>query len=339
MAPTLHDIARETGLSIATVSKCINGKTIRPENKKLIDEAIERLHYIRDDSARAMKTQSTGLVGIIVPSMKTIMIPEIARACSDALLENGYYPVLIVTHGDEELEKRYLRKFASYHFAGVISMPSCTDIETYRLLDANNIPYVFFEQNVPGVNANMVEFVCEEATRHMISMVKAAGHQNGAVIFGNENAQAFQTRSAGLRSLLTEFGYFIPDERIVFAKDTTILCGRDEMRKLLAMPERPSIVLCAGEELTIGAYSAIRQSELRIPDDISIIGIKNSPNFDFTSPLTISCLLQPNCQLALACVDRLFELMKEKEDGTSSEPTHTAIELEFIPGDTIANKN
>lgn len=333
---TIRDIAKETGLSIATVSKCLNGQQVKPENKAAIDEAVERLHYLPNASARSMRTQSTKIIALIVPTMKIIMIPEITMVCSEILIENGYYPIVCVTNGDPEIEKNYLLKCASHNVDGIISMPTCTDIDIYKKLDANGIPYVFFEQYVPGMDANTVRFSGIDAAEEMVTAVHAAGHEHGAVIFGHRHAQAFQSRFSILKSVVEKHGYILPPEYVIFT-ETNIISGNHAMKQLLALPEPPTVVFCLGEELTIGAYSALRQTDLIIPDDIALIGLKNTTNIDFTEPLSITCLMQPNEQLGKACVTRLLELLKMKENGTDStkEHVHITIPVKFVPGDTL----
>lgn len=337
MGCTIRDIAKETGLSIATVSKCINGKSVKPENRQLIEDAITKLRYLSDGTARAMRTQSTRLVVIIIPTLTNVMIPEIVSRCEALLIENGYYPVLCVTHGDAEMEKKYILKFASHHIDGIISMPSCTDVDIYRTLDANCIPYVFFEQTVLGMDANIIHLSGEYAIEEMTIAVRSAGHKNGGVIFGQRNNQAFQRRFARLKSIINKYGYHIPNEQIEYT-DATVMGGRIAMNKLLALPDRPTVVFCLGEELTVGAFNAIKQNGLRIPEDMALIGIRNTNVLDAISPdLTVSALREPTEKLAEACVRRLMDLieMKKRNEDITSNRIHEHIQLEFVPGQTI----
>ena len=334
---TIRDIARETGLSIATVSKCLNGQQVKPENKEAIFAAVDRLHYLPNGTARSMRTQSNKLIPIIVPTMAHVMIPETVMECSRLLIKQGYYPTVCVTGGDPELEKSYLLKLASHQMEGILSMPTCTDEKIYRCLDVNGIPYVFFEQDVPGMEANTVHLSGDVAIAALAEAARDAGHRLGGAILGHKDSQACQRQYGKIKSIINSYGYYPSDDYVIFT-DFTVKGGQEAMSRLLALPEPPSIVFCLGEELTVGAYGSIMHHGLKIPDNIGLIGIQNTSVLDAVSPeLKISALVEPTDTLAKVCVDRLLELIRLKSEGknVTENIIHKKIPLEYIRGDTI----
>ena len=126
MATTIKDIAKKTGLGLATISSYLNGGNVREKNRILIEEAIEELHFEVNEIARGLKTNRTRLIGIIIPELNNPFFAEVVAEMEDILRNNGYATMLCDCRTDEKREKEAIEFLKKRRVDGIISMPNKT---------------------------------------------------------------------------------------------------------------------------------------------------------------------------------------------------------------------
>ncbi len=334
MGATMKDIARITGLSIATVSKCINGQTIKEENRILIEKTIEELGYIRDESARSMKTGRSGFIAMIVPTLEISMICEFVRECQSLLIEKGYTPIICISENDEKREQAIISKLDANQVDGMIIVPiSRGTTRAYDFLKNHNLPFVFFDQFIPTYPSNCVALCGDNAVEELMLELKTLGHINIGVVLGLKKLNSFDRRSSIISEYAKKYGLSCPEERIISGG----ISGLDSVKKLMSCNPAPTAIICLSENATVSTYFALQHLGFSVPDDVSLIGTRNGDEINHTLPVDLALLDQPTHRCAKACADTLHDMLKLKYDkqpvcGTSRR---VDVNVEFCRGGTV----
>ncbi len=324
MAATMKDISRMTGLSIATVSKCINGQNVRRENRKLIEDAIEQLGYVRDESARSMKTGRSGIIAIIVPNLEISMICVFVRECQSLLMKKGFVPVVCASENSEEREQELVSRLKASQIDGMIIMPvSRNTTRAYDYLKEQNLPFVFFDQFIPTYPSNCVALRGEKALEELMLEFKEQGHRHIGVMSGALRLAAFERRGARIAEVAERYGI----------KCLELCCGdgAESVNKLMKHENPPTAVICLSEDVTVSAYVELHRMGYSVPADISLVGVRNCPERKGVLPVDLTLFDQPIGRCAEACVDTLHEKLMLKYDklsvGGASKRVDVAVKL------------
>lgn len=334
MAATMKDISRITGLSIATVSKCINGQNIKEENRILIEKAIEELGYVRDESARSMKTGRSGIIAIIVPTLEISMICVFVRECQSLIMEKGLIPIICVSENSEKREQELVSKLKANQVDGMIIMPVSRDsTRAYDYLKDHNLPFIFFDQFIPTYPSNCVALRGDSAIEKLILELKQLGHENIGVMLGSNHLAAFDRRAALITKYAEKHGINCPAENMLSGGTSGFEC----VKKLMGHTPSPTAVICLSEDITVSTYVGLSRLGYSVPQDISLIGVRNSSESDSILSIDLTLLDQPTHQCAAACVNTLYEklMLKYDKQSVGGASKRIDINVEFHHGTTI----
>lgn len=267
-------VANAARVSISTVSRSFNHPDlVAPATRKKIDRAVRKLGYIRNRAAQTMHGIRSGTIGLVVPTIDNAIFAEVIQAFSDSVDAHGF-TILIASHGyDLEREYAVLRKFLEHRVDGVALIGQDHSQESYDLLESQAIPamtiWSFDESSQLSCVGADNDLAGRLAAQYLIDL----GHRDIAVIFppvgGNDRARA---RRDGALSILTEKCSDMPDDWIREAR-YSLPDVKDTAISLLNAQRRPTALLCGNDVLATGALYAARQVGLRVPEDISIMGI------------------------------------------------------------------
>ncbi len=337
MSATMKDIARITGLSIATVSKCINGQVIKEENRILIEKAIDELGYIRDESARSMKTGRSDIIAIIVPSLEISMINVFVRECQSLLIEKGLIPVICSSEYSEKREQELISKLKANQVDGMIIMPiSKASTKAYDYLKSHNLPFVFFDQFIPEYPSNCVAVCNDSIVDEVMAELKNLEHDNIGIVLGFQALTSFDRRGATVAKYAEKHGISCPDDYIVTCEHNDRSVIRS-VEHLVNLDPAPTAIICLTESATTSTYLALQHLGYSVPDDISLIGVKNSDTLDYISPVSLSLFNQPILKCAHECVRILSDklVLKYDKQSVGGKSSRVDVPLEFQRGETI----
>ena len=185
MAATIKDIARETGLGYATISAYLNGTNVRPKNKELIEAAIQKLGYVRNEYARGLKTHRSMTIGVLIPELSNTFSTLIVSEMEDELRRHGYGILVCDCRSDPEIEKTSLRFLESKMVDGVIVMPISTDGKVFDLLP-QDLPAVAIDRFTLSDRVSHVLINNREISARATRMLTDHGHRRIALISGSE---------------------------------------------------------------------------------------------------------------------------------------------------------
>ena len=183
MAATIKDIARETGLGYATISAYLNGANVRPKNRELIEAAVKKLGYVRNEYARGLKTHRSMTVGVLIPELSNTFSTTIISAMEDELRGRGYGILVCDCRSDSAIEQKSLQFLQSKMVDGVIVMPMSTDGKIFDSL-AETTPAVAIDRFTLSERVSHVLINNREISVQAVHQLIAGGHRRIALISG-----------------------------------------------------------------------------------------------------------------------------------------------------------
>ena len=279
----MKDIAKELGISQATVSKVLRDHPdIGEKTRQRVLERIKELDYQPNSLARSLVTGRSYLIGLVVPSLLHPFFAEIALALSSAIRASGYSLIVSSSEEDIGLEKEEISRLLGRRLDALVIASSGSDTEQFERMNSKAQLYTLIDRALPGLAANFVgindELAGTLATDHLLDI----GCTRVAHIRGQDNSTGIG-RFEGYKDALRRRGIPYSDDYVVqrnYVDTETTRQGAEAMRQLLERDPRPDGVFCFNDPLAIGAMSTILEAGLRIPEDIALIGCGNLPNND-----------------------------------------------------------
>ena len=275
MSASIKDVAKEAGVSIATVSRVLNDvDVVNEDTKAKVVQAIKKLDYRPNIIARSLKTQRTRTIGIIIPDISSQFYSEIVRGGEDVSNIYDYNIILCNTDLDQAKEIEYIRVLKEKMVDGVIYMSNSLEPEIISLLHNQQIPTVLVETRDKDHTFPSVTIDNEKAAFDAVSYLIAKGNKRIAY-FGSapEYINASADRYLGYKAALEKNGIAYDDKIAKFggvkAKD-----GYETMLQLISEAKFDS-VFCSSDELAMGVINALRENNIKVPEDVDVIGFDN----------------------------------------------------------------
>ena len=315
---TIKDVAKMANVSVATVSRCLNGNGyVGLKSKEAIEQAIRALDYKPNLIARSLSTKQMQTIGLIVPDIMNPFFPELARAIEDTALKAGY--TVILCNSDEQAEKEihYIESLQQKYIAGFIIASNQLTNEQYCKL---NVPIVLldrvFENDVPSVTSNN-QFGAEIATNYLLTRnVKEL-----AFFSGPKNLEPIQQR-------LTGFSQAVAEKNIkthIFESLFDFLHA--EQNAFEALSKYPTIdaVFASSDVIAMGVLKAAHKLGIRVPDELQVIGFDGIAMGEIVTP-SLTTVAQNIYALGEAATNMLVQQIK----GEPLLEKHITIEPKLI---------
>ena len=283
---SLKDLAKELGVSIATVSRALrNSPEIGLEMQAKVKELAKRLNYRPNPFAQSLRKEAPRVIGVVVPNLVTHYYAAVLDGIEDEARKHGYSVFSSNTHEDSEAEVKAIDNFINLHVEGIIAClaQSTTDYSHFEEISNMGIPLVFFgrtclQDKFSSVLANG-DIAAQEATQHLID----TGSKRIAFIGGPNHLDMVRRRKHGYLEALRENR--IPIEReLVVCEKIDFDWALEQTKRLLAMENRPDAILAFNDIITFGAFSGIKEMGLRIPEDVALIGFTDDIHAKYVTP-------------------------------------------------------
>jgi LacI family transcriptional regulator len=320
MNVTIYDVAREASVSMATVSRVVNGNpNVKPTTRKKVLEAIERLGYRPNAVARGLASKKTTTVGVIIPDISNIFFAELARGIED--IATMYKYNIILSNSDQNKEKEFhlLNTMLGKQVDGIVFMGENITPALVEEFDRSPVPIVlaasFDEENaVPSVNINY-----EQATYDaVVSLLEKGNKRIGFVSGPTEEINSVNKKLEGYRRALEGAGISF-DESLLVDSDFTYDSGMEAFEKLWELDEKPTAIFASSDELALGLIHAAQDKGLSIPTDVEVIGFDNTRLATMVRP-TLTTVVQPTYDIGAVAMRLLTKLMNKE-----SVDNHTVI--------------
>ncbi len=313
MPATMKDLARETGLGLATISKYLNGGNVLERNKTLIDDAIRRLDFRVNTLARGLKTNRTMTVGVIIPHFSGLFFTMVAAGVEDALGKHGYGILLCDSETKRRGEREAVEFLVDKQVDGIIAVTNDDTMAPFVLARKRNVPVVLID-NVPTSRIYDVVTTdnlnsAREATAHLLSK----GHRKCGVICGPGQIYTARERLTGYMDAYRRIG-LEPDMDLVETTDYSLRGGYDGFFRLMERRPDMTALFTTNYELTIGAIMAIQKMGVEIPGRLSFVGFDDILLSDVVRP-RLTLVSQPVQRIGSTAANHLRKLMTGGEPG------------------------
>ena len=269
---TIKDVARMAGVSISTVSKYINGGTVRPECAEPVRKAIEALDYRVNPYARSLRTTRSRSIGVLLPTLKVSFFGNIVSALDQTLRAGGYHTTICCYDTDHGLERDYLSFLLNNGIDGLVYMPDDLSAEEYNeLTQKSHIPVVQVDRAIQGVQTDAVLADNTESVYTAVSHLIEQGHRRIALITGHTYIFTAKERLVGYLRALSDHN--IPyDNALVFAGDYNFATGYQSYQSMINLPDPPTAVCCVNDDITVGVIAAAREFPSPTGKPIAVFG-------------------------------------------------------------------
>lgn len=323
---TIREIAEFAGVSIATVSRVVNHSGYVSEPTRRAVESVIREHgYTANRSARGLSSGRTGLIGVTVPRIHPSYFSLIVAGVADALYEQDMRIVLCPTLHEHDREVSLLERLVhGTTDGGLLVLPEESSSEL-RTLRSDGFRFVVVDPRkriggqVPTVSAAHSSGA-DQATGHLLEL----GHRRIAAITGPGALLATQERKRGYHAALAAAG-LMPDPELVIESNFDVDGGRAAAAALLGLAEPPSAIFAFNDQLAIGAMQTALARNLRIPEDLSIVGFDDTAEAELVTP-ALTTVRQPLAEMGRMGVSLLTRLL----DNHQLEAVHVELATELI---------
>jgi LacI family transcriptional regulator len=322
--PTMADVARSAGVSVATVSHVLNGtRPVLPHTRQAVLDAIDTLGYTPNTLARSLVTSRTRSIGLAVSAISNPYFTEILQGVEAAALEAGYSLLVADPHDDPGHERTVVQLLHERRVDGMIVTPSAHPHDLVGYLGRHAVPTVFLDRVIDpgvldgtvaggGVGAPWWDQVCAESaepTARLVTHLAGLGHRRIGLVAGLPGLSTTSERVAGYRDGLTAAG-LAHDERLLVSGNSESAGAEQATAALVALPDPPTALVTANNAMTIGALRALRRHGLSVPDDIALCCFDDFAWADLFSP-RLTAIAQPSRELGAQAVQVLLDRLGE----------------------------
>lgn len=305
MKVTIYDVAKQAGVSIATVSKVINNTgNMREETRKRVMKIIKEMNYQPSITASALSGKGTETLGLLIPDISNPFFSMIARTIEDHAHDHGMSVIMCSTDEDPEREQKYLNVLQRKQVDGFIVASSFHKKNLLRELISRNIPVVMLAYDDASLDVSKVSVDDLKGGYKAASHLFSLGHRNIAIIA--EHTYSSQLRIIGFRQVLENHGIVLSEENIHYTT-ASILNGRSCFEEISqGNTELPSAIFACNDLLAIGVIQAAMEKGISIPDELAIIGFDNTVLATTTVP-RLTTIAQPIAEMGRKVVEVLIE--------------------------------
>ena len=281
---SIYTIAREAGVSPATVSRVLNGSAKVSEEKRIrVQSLIEKYSFTPNALARGLSNVETKVIGLMVSDIRNPFYATLVVECEKAANERGYLMMLCNSLGSNEMELYYLEKFNSQQVDAVIQIGGKVDelisdtgyVEHVNKI-ASSMP-VLINGKLDGADCYQVNIDEGQAMELLISFLIRNGHRDIALLGGRDNVKSTVDKRLRYRQMLWKYGIPVNEEYIIDGDSYDIESGTEAMRQFIREDHpMPTVIIAINDFTAVGVVRTLREAGYQIPEDISVVSFDNT---------------------------------------------------------------
>lgn len=306
--PTIQDVADASKVSTATVSRVINNKDkVSEDTRTKVLSAIKKLGFEVRQNDR-LSSQKSKTILVCVTELKNPFFVPIIDGIQNLAHKHGYNILVLQTKQFYTDYQDYETVLKSQYFAGMLLLTSVTNFELQDITKKlkYRVPIVCCSEYVEGENVSYVCIDDEKAMHTSTSYALSLGRKKVAVINSNLKHNYAIRRDQGFRRAMKENKLEVNEEWMIYLSSVTYNLAYSSAMFLLSLDEKPDVIVCASDVYALGAINACRKMNLRVPEDVAVIGFDNIDLSVMSTP-TITTMSQPSYQLGYQACELLIE--------------------------------
>ena len=309
MTTRMREVADRAGVSPATVSRVLNkSQYIAPETEKRVLEAVKHLNYHKNVNALRLATGRSNMFGLVISEIANPFFPEVIRGFQAAAWEHGFDVLLCNTEYSETQTRAVIRKLLEADVRGVAVMTSSLGKSGTTQLTAAGVGLLFCNHGPAEKLISNIAIDYQHGISQAIAHAKSLGHRRAAIISGpkdhRESAEIRRSLIAGLRT-----HRFTLD--LVVESNYKMDAGAAAVRRILALPQVPTVIFCGSDLIAMGAMNALQESGASVPANVSVIGIDDIAVAYLARP-PLTTIRVPREQLGTMAFQALEQMLKTK---------------------------
>lgn len=312
MNVTIYDVAREANVSMATVSRVVNGNpNVKPTTRKKVLDAIERLGYRPNAVARGLASKKTTTVGVIIPDISSIFFAELARGIEDIATMYKYNIILSNSDQNKEKEIHLINTMLGKQVDGIVFMGGTITEEHINEFKSSPVPVVLAAtvdetETIPSVNINY-----EEASYEAVKLLLDHHNKQVGFVSGPLDTYINIQKLNGYKRALAEAKVEVNEDWICKG-DYSYDSGHEAVEHFLSLSNKPTGIFVASDEMALGVIHGFHDRGLSVPDDIEVMGFDNTRLATMVRP-TLSTVVQPMYDIGAVAMRLLTKYMNKEE--------------------------
>jgi LacI family transcriptional regulator, galactose operon repressor len=312
LVPTLADVARQANVSTATVSRCLNSPDqVVGKTRERVMQAVQKLGYAPNFSARALAAKRTNTIGAVIPTMDNAIFARGIQAFQEELGNHGQTLLIASSTYREDLEEEQIRTLAARGADALLLIGYHRSPEIYAFLARRNLPALIawaYRENSPQMS---IGFDNAAAMAELTRLVIARGHRRIGFISAPAKANdRARDRVTGVRLAMHKVG-LAEDQLLLVETPYGIENGSTAFRQIMGSDDAPSIVMCGNDVLAIGALRAAKEMGLRVPQDVSITGFDDIELAALAEP-ALTTVHVPHREMGRRAAQMLVQAIKKQ---------------------------
>jgi LacI family transcriptional regulator len=307
--PTQADVAELAGVSQSVVSQILNNNdiSVSDETRRRVLDAIEELGYVPNKFAQSLRTNKTLTIASIIPDITNPFYPAFQRGIQSVTNKMNYDLIIYDTDEMEENEKRSLKSLQQANVDGAIVSLFHHGFEALKPLVDQGIPVVYWRGGPvrKDLTIDLIYVDNVAMAKTAVSYLIEKGHSRIGMIAGLENTPPRQDRIRGFREAMEKHNLPL-EETLIQDGDFTETGGYQGMKKLLRLDPRPTAVFASNDLMALGAMLAMREENLRIPEEVALIGLDDIPAAKLVHP-SLTTITQMQEDIGRIAAEMIFE--------------------------------
>ena len=326
----IRDVAKRAGVAPITVSRCMNNSEhCKPETRARVEAAVAELGFVPNRLANAFRSRRTNTLALILTDITNPFFTTIARGVEDIASEKRYTVVFCNTDESASKEKMYLQMLMEKRVDGILLVPALNGLDSTALVRKQNIPIVILDRRLPELITDVVRCDSEGGAYELTRLLLSLGHREIAILDGPKGVSTSEDRLAGYRRALSEAGIPINSKREYYGAFTQE-SGFELTHKVFSETQKTTALFAVNNFIAIGALKALQELELRVPEDVAVVGFDDLPSALVTFPfLTVAA--QPAYEMGRRAVEVLLKKLDE-------EPTDQYQEV-ILPAEIVIRQS
>lgn len=306
---TIKDIARELGVSVATVSRALNNShEIHPETKQNILDKANEMRYKPNIQARNLLKRRNNMIGVVVPEFVTFFFPEIIIGIQEVVNKEGFQVLICQSNESSTLERKNIEMLEESMVEGlIVSVAKDTNnLDLFRRLIQERMPLVFVNRVLPELNANHVVIDDRKWAFKVVEHLIKCGYRNIAHLAGNEHLSVTKQRLQGYLDALTAYNLPVKEHLImhVGVQQDRAKVGVDY---LLSLREKPDAIFAVNDPVAVGCILELKKRSYKVPEDIAVAGFSESP---IGRVMELTSVYQPTFEIGKIAAEKLLRQIK-----------------------------
>lgn len=309
---TIKDIAAVLGLTASAVSKALNDHPrISDKTKIAVNEVAAQLNYEPNYLSSALRKGKSNLVGVIIPRVNSHFFSSVVENIEKVLNLNGYN--IIMTQSNELYTKecQEIDTLLRIQVDGIIASMAneTTDLEYYKKIKSKGVELVLFDRGEEELNVDYIGIDDYKSSHLVIEHLVSQNCKRIAHIAGFKHIRIYKERIRGYKDALEKSGLAVQENWII-ESNLRLEDGRRIMQQLLDSPEKPDAVYVAGDIAALGALQVLLENNIKVPEEIALIGFSDEPFTSLTQP-SISTVNQHSAKIGKLAAEAFLERMND----------------------------